>query len=81
MGVELMNTTEQLLRDINEYKLTQKEVAQNYALSICSIYETDWVEVNAAIVERWSMAGLVRIKNIAWNKIDRKVTYQIKPTT
>ncbi len=28
----------------------------------------DWPAVNAAIIERWSMAGLVRVKRYAWGK-------------
>jgi len=53
----------------NEIKqgLTQKQIAQTYAMAIRSSWPTDWAKVNAMIVERWSNAGLERIKKMAWS--------------
>lgn len=53
----------------NEIKqgCTQKQIAQTYALAIRSSWPTDWAKVNAMIVERWSKAGLERIKTMAWS--------------
>jgi hypothetical protein len=53
----------------NEIKqgLTQKQIAQTYALGIRSTWPTDWAKVNAMIIERWSQAGLERIKKMAWS--------------
>ena len=72
MRIELMNTTEHLLREINEHKLIQKEVALSYAMSICSSEKTNWPKVNLAIIERWSNSGLIRVKEMAWKIIDKK---------
>lgn len=51
----------------NEIKqgLTQKQIAQTYALALRSSYETDWAKVNRMIIDRWSVSGLERIKNMA----------------
>jgi hypothetical protein len=46
--------------------LTQRDVAQTYALGLRSSSPTDWGVVNAAILERWSPSGLGRIKEAAW---------------
>ena len=47
--------------------LTQKQIAQTYALAIRSSWPTDWAKVNAMIIERWSVSGLTKIKNMAWS--------------
>lgn len=54
---------------LNEIKqgLTQKQIAQSYALALRSSWPTDWKRVNEAIVERWSLRGLNRIKEMAWS--------------
>jgi hypothetical protein len=51
----------------NEIKqgLTQKQIAQTYALGMRSTWPTDWKRVNEAITKRWSFSGLNRIKNMA----------------
>lgn len=51
----------------NEIKqgCNQKQIAQTYALALRSSWPTDWSRVNKAIVERWSLAGLKRIKEMA----------------
>jgi hypothetical protein len=49
---------------------TQKQVAQTYRLAMESMRHgesPDWKRINAAIVERWSLAGLVRVKKLAWS--------------
>lgn len=52
----------------NEIKqgLTQRQVAQTYALGLRSSYPTDWKRVNAAILAKWPK-GLERIKKMAWS--------------
>jgi len=47
--------------------LTQKQIAQTYALGLRSSWPTDWKRVNEAIIKRWSFSGLNRIKNMAWS--------------
>ena len=44
--------------------LSQRQVAQSYALALRSSWPTDWKRVNAAIVKRWPK-GLHRIKKMA----------------
>jgi hypothetical protein len=53
----------------NEIKqgCNQKQIAQTYALALRSSWPTDWAKVNAMIIEKWSKAGLQRIKKMAWN--------------
>ena len=45
--------------------MTQKEVATQYA-RLLPFNEAPWIEINAAIISRWNMAGLKRIKKLAW---------------
>lgn len=49
--------------------LTQTDIAKTYALAMYSAarggWEADWQRVNGAIVARWSMAGLERVKKLA----------------
>ena len=46
--------------------MTQRDIASTYGLALRSSAETDWAKVNAAIIERWSVSGLERIKKAAW---------------
>ena len=46
--------------------LSQRQIAQTYALALRSSWPTDWWRVNAAILKRWPKA-LARIKKIAWD--------------
>lgn len=43
----------------------QTEVAKTYALALRSSWPTDLKAVNQMIIERWSAAGLNRIKKMA----------------
>lgn len=45
--------------------LTQKDLAQTYALAMRSSWPTDWGKVNKMIIDRWSLAGLDRVKKMA----------------
>ena len=49
----------------------QKQIAETYALGLLSSWPTDWAEVNAMIIKRWSRSGLNRIKTMAWKKVER----------
>lgn len=51
--------------------LTQKQVAETYAMAITSSYPTDWRRVNSAITKRWPK-GLMRVKNMAWASLKRR---------
>lgn len=46
--------------------LSQKQIAQTYALALRSSYKTDWARVNAAIIAKWGSKALERIKTMAW---------------
>ena len=58
---------EQVIQNEIERGLNQKQIAQSYALGLRSSFPTDWAKVNAMIIERWSKAGLERIKKMAWS--------------
>ena len=66
MYMEIACVESVIENEINQ-GLTQKQIAQTYALGIRSSWPTDWARVNAMIVERWSAAGLERIKKMAWS--------------
>jgi hypothetical protein len=68
--IVLSTPTETLLEEINVLKLTQEDVAITYALALRDRDNVDWPRVNAAIVERWSLSGLKRIKRVAWKKAE-----------
>lgn len=46
--------------------LSQRQIAQTYALALRSSWKTDWKRVNAAILAKWPK-GLERIKKLAWS--------------
>lgn len=54
---------------LNEIKLglSQKQIAQSYALALRSSWKTDWKAVNEAIIAKWSLKALIRIKEAAWS--------------
>ena len=65
-GFELAMCTTVLLREAAEPTATRKSIAKLYRLAMDSSEETDWREVNLAIVDRWSVSGLEHIKQLAW---------------
>ena len=65
--LELTDCTNVLLDEIADKKFKQKNIAKTYALSLQSSYPTDYARVNRAIIDRWSVSGLNRIKNMAWS--------------
>ena len=67
MRIELANCTNVLLSELKYPKVTQKRIAKTYALALGSSERTDWARVNRAIIERWSISGLKRIKEMAWS--------------
>ena len=58
---------------LNEIKqgLNQKQIAQTYRLAIEAnkLYgePVNWSTINDAIISRWSLKGLERIKTMAWS--------------
>ena len=66
MMFELCNCTNVLLNEISHKELKQKDIALTYMLAIRSSDKTDWKSVNEAIIKRWSLSGLKRVKDMAW---------------
>lgn len=56
---------EQVIKNEIAQGLNQRQIAQSYALGLRSSFPTDWAAVNKAIIDRWSVSGLNRIKNMA----------------
>lgn len=59
---ELMNCTAVLLGEIANPDMTPDDVASSYRLAIQSSETTNWREVNAAIIARWGIRKLEKIK-------------------
>lgn len=67
--MELM-CVESVIENEIAQKCTQAEIAQTYAMALVSNWKTDWARVNKAIMDRWSKAGLIRIKTLAWKIVE-----------
>ena len=69
-----MNLTEQLLAAIADPKKQRADVAALYARAIQGKLhrqgESDWGQVNDAIINRWSKAALVWVKREAWKQVE-----------
>lgn len=58
-----------ILDAVGDSFCTRVDVSASYAAAL--VYpgpEIDWHEVNAAIIERWSLSGLEFIKREAWKR-------------
>lgn len=57
--------------------LKQNDIAVTYAMALKSSADgadkPDWAKINGAILARWSMSGLERIKKRAWDICAGKV--------
>ena len=67
MIIELANCERTILQEISNKQFKQRSIAKTYALAMRSSEPVDWSKVNAAIIERWSVSGLDRIKKMAWS--------------
>ncbi len=65
---ELSMPTATLMMEIENKAFTRRDVAKTYRLAIVSSNPTDWEQVNAAIVKRWSPSALLFIKRLAWSQ-------------
>ena len=70
MIIELMAVAFVIQQDIDA-GMTQKQVAETYAMGLVSSWPTDWAVVNAAITKRWPK-GLNRVKEMAWKIFRQK---------
>ena len=66
MRFALVAPEQVLLEEIEDRRLHQRDIAATYALAINTYDEVDWRRVNTAIIDRWSMSGLQRVKAMAW---------------
>ena len=66
VSMNLMDGHLVIIQEI-EAGLPQKTIAKTYALALRSQEKTDWKAANEAIIERWSISGLERIKKMAWD--------------
>ncbi len=65
-AIELACCTSTLIDEIRDKAFRQKDIALTYAMALRSSEKKDWRKINRAIIERWSRAGLERIKKMAW---------------
>ena len=72
MSIELICCTDTLLMEINSKECKRKDIALTYSMAILSSETTNWVKVNRAITNRWSMSGLRYIKELAWKKLSQR---------
>jgi hypothetical protein len=55
-----------LLEEIADPAMRVKDVTLTYAFALLDQEAVDWPEVNKAIIGRWSVATLDRVKREAW---------------
>lgn len=75
--INLMCCTATIMQDVGAAQATQKDVALTYAMSIKSqaygADKPDWPTINKAIIARWNMKALERIKKRAFDILAGKV--------
>ncbi len=65
MRISMCDCVNTILREIAMPEMKRRDVAQSYALAMQSSEQVDWAAINKAIIERWSMSGLIWIKKQA----------------
>lgn len=72
-----VTATDKALAVIGDKKARQREVANVYAECIEADFlrgePVDWTAINTAILGRWKMSGLYRIKDWAWKSASADV--------
>lgn len=75
--VNLVGCTDVVLTECRERVATQKDLALTYAMAIKSQADgadtPDWPTINKAIIARWNMKALERIKKRAFDILSGKV--------
>ena len=68
LRMEIHDPIGMILREI-EAGATQRCIAQTYALALrhSEAKDLEWSKANQAIIARWSLSGLERIKRLAWS--------------
>jgi hypothetical protein len=72
-GFYMIDCTNVILSEIDD-GLDQGGVALSYALAIKSeeaeMDNPNWMKINRAIIDKWSITALKRIKNAAWKIVN-----------
>ena len=67
----LETDTASILEAVNTPKVTRRYIAGLYGIAIRYDFgQTDWKQVNEAIIARWSLSGLKWIKRLAWSAVE-----------
>jgi len=74
MSMELADPQGQLFAEIGDPAFKIKDVTLTYAMALCSSMAPglDWPRINSAIMNRWSVNALDRIKRDAWRLVKEK---------
>ena len=69
LRVEMIDPQGELLREVADSRMKRDDVALTYAFALRSRDEIDWLKVNEAIIDRWSLSALKYIKERAWKLV------------
>lgn len=76
--INLVGCTDVIMQEVACKESTQKDIALTYAMAIKSQADgadtPDWPAINRAVLSRWKMSGLERIKKRAFDLLSGKVT-------
>jgi len=61
-----------IMQELSDKRIKRKGIALTYAFAIESDEEINFKRINEAIMKRWSKAGLIWIKTLAWKYIEGK---------
>jgi hypothetical protein len=77
---EIEDTTNVILSEIVNPKMKQIDVAKTCAIAIMSGANTDWKQVNLAIINRWSKSARERVLTMAWKIAEQEevARYQMR---
>lgn len=71
-------TDERIFAEVADKKFKRNDIAVTYEAMMRHQFTLrlpsgsyDWAKINAAIIERWSISGLVYIKERAWKLLDQ----------
>ena len=74
--INLIGCTDVILQELTWKQTTRKSVALTYAMAMKSAAQKadtpDWRKINEAIIAKWGMKGLERVKTRAWRLIEGK---------
>lgn len=74
--INLVCCTQVIIDEVAQSELTQRDIALTYAMAIKSAMQgadkPDWRAINTAILARWKMSGLERIKARAMKIVSGK---------